>query len=88
MIPRIKMVRPLPDYMLSILFDDGKQVVYDVKTDMDLPGYRQLLEIPGLFNQVQLDESRTCVWWNEEVDLPSDIIYQYGCEADKPYVPA
>ena len=80
MIPRIKTIKVLPDYMLSILFDDGKQVVYDVNTDMALPGYRQLQEIPGLFNQAQLDESRTCVWWNEEIDLPSDIIYEYGDE--------
>ena len=25
--------------------------------------------------QVQLDESRTCVYWNDVIDLPSDAIY-------------
>ena len=82
MIPRIKTITALPDCLLSVRFDDGKQVIYDVKTDFDLPGYRQLQDIPGLFDLVQLDESRTCVWWNDEIDLPSDVIYEYGREIE------
>ncbi|MCI5551267.1 MAG: DUF2442 domain-containing protein [Clostridiales bacterium] len=78
MIPRIKSVRPLPDYMLSVVFDDGKRVIYDMKEDMNLPGYDALREIRGLFNQVQLDASRTCIYWNDYIDLPSDILYEYG----------
>lgn len=78
MIPRISRIEPLPDYMLSVDFDDGKRVVYDVKEDMDLPGYNRLRTVTGLFPQVQLDQSRTCVFWNDEIDLPSDMIYEYG----------
>ena len=80
MIPRIRTIVPLPDYLLSVSFDDGKQVVYDVKTDFNLPGYRLLAEVPGLFRQVQLDQSRTCVYWNDEIDLPSDATYEFGRE--------
>ena len=68
----------MPDYMLLVSFDDGKQVLYDVKEDFNLPEYSSLQSINGLFNQVQLDESRTCVFWTKNVDLPSDIIYEYG----------
>ena len=78
MIQRIHTVKPLPDYCLSVSFDDGRHVIYDVKEDMDLPGYNALREIQGLFRQVQLDKSRTCVFWNEDIDLPSDTIYEYG----------
>ena len=78
MIPRISSIKTLPDCLLSVSFDDGRQVIYDVKTDLDLPGYHLLTEIPGLFDQVQLDKSRTCVYWNDEIDLPSDTIYEYG----------
>lgn len=78
MIQRIKHISVLPDYMLSVIFDDGKHVVYDVKEDMALPGYNLLREMPGLFRQVQLDQSRTCIYWNDEIDLPSDTIYEYG----------
>ena len=78
MIPRISSLAPLPDYRLSVDFDDGRKVVYDVGEDMALPGYEQLRIVPGLFQSVQLDQSRTCVYWNDEIDLPSDIIYEYG----------
>ncbi len=43
-----------------------------------IPAYQDLRLIRGLFDQVQLDQSRTCVFWNEEIDLPSDTIYKYG----------
>ncbi len=79
MIPRIKEVKPLPDFWLHVVFDDGKTVFYDVKEDMEqIENYRDLRSIYGLFNAVQLDQSRTCVFWNDRIDLPSDIIYKHG----------
>lgn len=79
MIPKIKAVRPLENFQLHIMFDDGKKVLYDVTEDIEtLPNYNLLKEIPGLFQQVQLDASRTCIFWNDEIDLPSDTIYEYG----------
>ena len=78
MIKRIKRIVPLPDYVLEVSFDDGKTVLYDTKEDMNLPGYDALRSVTGLFQQVQLDQSRTCVYWNDEIDLPSDILYEYG----------
>ena len=81
MIPRIKEVKPLPDYSLSVTFDDGKSVIYDVKDDINqLEDYKDLVTVHGLFNHIQLDESRTCVFWNDRIDLPSDTIYEYGEE--------
>ena len=81
MIPRIKEVKPLPDYNLSVTFDDGKSVIYDVKDDIgQIDDYKDLVTVHGLFNHVQLDESRTCVFWNERIGLPSDTIYEYGEE--------
>jgi len=79
MIPRIKMVEPMPDYKLRVLFDDGKTVIYNVKEDIEtIESYKDLTAVQGLFEQVQLDESRTCVYWNDQIDLPSDTIYEYG----------
>lgn len=79
MIPRIKSVKPISDYRLYVVFDDGKTVIYNVKDDIDtIDSYKDLETIYGLFNQVQLDTSSTCVYWNENIDLPSDIIYEYG----------
>ena len=78
MIQRINSITPLPDYCLSVSFDDGKRVIYDVKEDKHLPGDQQLRDVTELFQQVQLDKSRTCIYWNDEIDLPSDTIYEYG----------
>ena len=64
-----------PDPMGRPGYDNG-----ETEEDLDLSGYSVLREVEGLFQQVQLDESRTCVFWNEDVDLPSDILYEYGME--------
>ena len=81
MIPRICSLKPLPNFMLDIVFDNGARVLYDVKEDLHLPGYHQLRDIPGLFESVQLDQSRTVVYWSDEIDLPSDAILEYGIDA-------
>ena len=81
MIPRIKSVKPMDNFILHVVFDDGKDVLYNVAEDIAaIPSYQDLRTIPGLFNQVQLDESRTCVFWNDMIDLASDTIYEYGKE--------
>ena len=79
MIPRIKTLRAMDDFLLAVEFDDGHKVIYDVKEDIEtLPTFRALIDVYGLFYQVQLDSSRTCVYWNDEIDLASDSIYEYG----------
>lgn len=79
MIPRIKRVTVLADYVLLVEFDDGYKVMYDVKDDIStLPAFRPLRDVYGLFRQVQIDSSRTCLFWNDEIDLASDTIYEYG----------
>ena len=79
MIPRISKLSILDDYILFVEFDDGYKVMYDVKDDINtLPSFRALVDVHGLFYQAQLDTSRTCVYWNDEIDLASDSIYEYG----------
>ncbi|MEE1062557.1 MAG: DUF2442 domain-containing protein [Paludibacteraceae bacterium] len=82
MIPRIKNYRALDNYILYVEFDDGYKVMYDVMDDIrTLPSFHSLLDVCGLFKQVQLDSSRTCLFWNEDIDLASDCIYKYGVVA-------
>lgn len=50
---------------------DGKEVIYDVNEDIEtIKEFQDLKSVYGLFDQVQLDESRTCVYWNDVIDLP------------------
>lgn len=79
MIPRIKTLKPQENFTLEVTFDDGHKVIYDVLEDIRaIESYSMLEQVPGFFEQVQLDASRTCVYWNDEIDLPSDTIYEYG----------
>ena len=81
MIPRIKKIQTKEDFKLLVEFDDGKRVIYDVNSDMnDIPSYKAVIK--GLFNSVRVDASRTCVYWTDDIDLPSDIIYEYGESLD------
>lgn len=78
-LPHIKSITALPDYRLSVVFDDGKAVVYDVGEDIEqVEDFRMLKQIPYLWEQAQVDRSRTCVNWNDRIDLPSDTLYEYG----------
>jgi hypothetical protein len=79
MIPRIKSVEPMGDFKLFVRFDEGRDVVYDLSDDIrDIAAFQELNTLPGLFGNARLDSSRTCVVWNERIDLPSDTIYEYG----------
>ena len=79
MIPKIKSVKDKNNYTLEVLFDDGKKVLYDVSEDInEIDSFKDLVNIKGLWNQFSLDESRTCLYWNDYIDLPSDAIYEFG----------
>lgn len=79
MIYKIKKIVPLDNYKLLIDFDNGENVTYDMEEDINsLPHYDDLKRINGLFKQVKIDESRTIAYWNDYIDLPSDILYEYG----------
>lgn len=79
MIPRIKKLEPRENYKLFVAFDNGESVIYDVNEDIEqLPDFSVLKTETGLFENVQLDESRTCIYWSDRVDLPSDTLLEYG----------
>ena len=83
MIPKIKSFCPLKDYLLEVEFDDGRIVRYDLKEDIStIPDFRALETECGLFQNAQLDSSRTCICWSDRIDLPSDTIYEYGRQED------
>ncbi len=79
MIPRIKSITPLDNYILRVVFDNGETVLYNVKEDIDtIPVFKMLETNPSLWPNVSIDTSRTCIYWNDQIDLPSDTLYEYG----------
>ena len=46
MIPRIKKITALDNFILFVEFDDGYKVMYDVKDDIEnLPSFRALTDV-------------------------------------------
>ena len=79
MIRRIQRLEVAGGLVLRAKFEDGREVLYDVEEDVrEIPDFGPLATVPGLFAQASLDQSRTCVFWNDMIDLPSDVIYEYG----------
>ena len=79
MIPRIKDFKILDNLKLRIEFDDKYTVIYDVMDDIqNIPSYKDLLQQKDLFQQAKVDTSRTIIYWNDYIDLPSDTLYEYG----------
>ena len=84
MIPRIKSVEPQEGYRLLIQFDEGQTVIYDVSEDIEtLEDFAPLKAEPALFQNFQVDESRTCISWSDRIDLPSDTLLEYGKPAQQ-----
>ena len=74
----------MKDLKLLVSFDDGVLVLYDVSEDVnELKEFLPLRTEIGLFENFQLDESRTCITWSEQIDLPSDTIFEYGRRVEK-----
>ena len=64
---------------MYIEFDEGEPVIYNVGEDIEtIPDFQILKTEAGLFNNFQVDESRTCLYWSDRVDLPSDTLQEYG----------
>ena len=53
----------------------------------NIPYYSLLESEDGLFEQVHLDSSRSRIYWTDEIDLPSDILYEYGEHQARPGFP-
>jgi hypothetical protein len=77
--PRIDSVEVQDGFKLFIRFRNGECVIYDVNEDIEtIDDFSVLKTEPHLFEDVQIDESRTCIYWNDRVDLPSDALLEYG----------
>ena len=67
---RITSVRPLENYTLSVIFQNGAEKSYDMRTLYPVfPQFRAFEEVKGLFQQVTVDTGGYGISWNDELDL-------------------
>ncbi len=82
---KIITVKALPGRLLLADFADGKQTVYSAEALFDaLPAFRDLRDIPGLFEQVRVDAGGHGISWNDSLDLDAEELYCNGTETRQP----
>jgi hypothetical protein len=68
-------VQPLSEYRLSVTFDDGAQGVVNVREMVQFTGVFQPLRDPGFFAQVKVNPELGTVYWPNDADMDSDVLY-------------
>jgi len=79
MFHKISTVKPMDDMRLFVNFQNGDTRIYDVTPLLDeWQAFKSLKSIPGLFEQVQVDQGGFGISWNDDIDLACDELYYGG----------
>ncbi len=70
--PRVKEVKPNPDYTLTLTFANGEVKSFDVKPYLDIGIFKELKD-PSLFNSVK--PFLGSIQWKNGQDLCPDTLY-------------
>lgn len=85
MFHKVKEIKPLPDYVLSVDFMSGEKKRYDVKPLFDKwEPFKALKLTKGLFEQVTVDLGGYGISWNDDIDLSCGELYANGATIDSP----
>ncbi len=77
--PRVKQVKPLPDYQLQLLFTNGESRIFDAKPYLDKGVFKELKDI-AVFNAVRADLGS--IAWKSGQDLCPDTLYMDSIPAN------
>lgn len=79
MIHRIKLVKPLDDMKILVIFRNGVEMKYDITQLYEkFPQFRRLEEDSDLCKGVRVDVGGYGLAWNDELDLDAETIWKYG----------
>jgi len=76
---KVKTVRPLANYELLVIFENGEQKKYPIYPLFDKwKTFQSLATIDGLFEQAKVDKGGYGISWNDELDLSCNELYFNG----------
>lgn len=76
---RIKKVKPLENFVVAVIFQDGVEKEYDMKQLFDkFPQFKVFENEKGLYEKVAIDASGYGRIWNDGLDLATDEIWYNG----------
>lgn len=77
---KVKEVRPLDNFMLSVMFVNGVTKIYDVK--QLFPKFPQMFtpfkDNPAIFKNVSVDCGGCGISWNEDIDISECELWENG----------
>lgn len=78
---RIKEVKALENFVVSVIFQDGVEKEYDVKQLFSVFPQFQVFETESsLFKEVTVDVGGCGISWNDELDLAAEEVWDNGVE--------
>ncbi len=79
MFHKVKNVIPLDDYILKVTFEDNVIKFYDIKPLFEKWNiFKSLITTKGLFKQVKVDTGGYGIYWNDEIDLSCNELWENG----------
>lgn len=76
---RIKEVKTLENFVVSVVFQDGVEKEYDMKNLFSVfPQFQEFESTSSLFEQVKVDVGGCGISWNDELDLAAEEIWDNG----------
>ena len=69
----IKEVKPSPDYLLHLTFENGEKRFFDMKPYLNKGIFQELKDV-SLFNTVRV--SFDTIEWDNEADLDPEFLYK------------
>lgn len=81
---RIVKIKTMENFVVSVVFQNGIEKEYDLKKLFDIfPQFNQLKEDMNLYKSVHIDIGGYGIFWNDELDLAADEIWDNGVSFGK-----
>ena len=80
---KIERVKALPQFGLLIVFQNGVEKKYNIRQLYTIyPQFKELEHNEDLFSNVKVDVGGYGVYWNDELDIAADELWENGIETD------
>lgn len=73
-------IKPLNNYRLKCLFNDGTEKIADIKPFLDKEAFRPLTD-PHVFTSTLYNGGYFVAWKNGEIDLSADTLWHISAKA-------
>ena len=70
--PKIINATPQEDYTIRLLYEDGRQTIYDIKPLLSYPMYKALEHLEFFLNECKI--CHNFVYWNDDIDIAPELL--------------